>query len=119
MESITIFEKNKEILIELSSKNLHKISLETPMEFSEVETDRIIQMAWEDRTPFEAIEFQFGLKEKQVIEFMRTNSKLSSFKMWRKRMKSRQTKHLALKTLNAHRFKCSMQRDTGNKIAKR
>ena len=67
--------------------------------------DRIIQMAWEDRTPFEAIEFQFGLKEKDVIEFMRKNSLPSSFKMWRKRMKSRKTKHSFLREKSIDRFK--------------
>jgi uncharacterized protein (TIGR03643 family) len=81
--------------------------------------DRIIQMAWEDRTPFEAIEFQFGLKEKDVIEFMRKNSLPSSFKMWRKRMKSRKTKHSFLCEKSINRFKCSRQRNSGNKIAKR
>lgn len=87
--------------------------------FSEAEIDRIIEMAWEDRTPFEAIEFQFGLKEKQVIEFMRQHSKPSSFRMWRKRMASRKTKHIALRADEINRFKCSRQRGTGNKIAKR
>ncbi len=87
--------------------------------FTDADMDRIIQMAWEDRTPFEAIEFQFGLKEKDVIEFMRKNSLPSSFRMWRKRMKSRTTKHLALRNANIKRFKCSQQRGTGNKIAKR
>ncbi len=81
--------------------------------------DRIIQMAWEDRTPFEAIEFQFGLKEKDVIEFMRKNSLPSSFKMWGKRMKSRKTKHSFLREKSIDRFKCSRQRNSGNKIAKR
>jgi uncharacterized protein (TIGR03643 family) len=81
--------------------------------------DRIIQMAWEDRTPFEAIDFQFGLKEKDVIEFMRKNSLPSSFKMWRKRMKSRKTKHSFLREKSINRFKCSRQRNSGNKIAKR
>jgi len=85
----------------------------------EVDRDRIIQMAWEDRTPFEAIEFQFGLKEKDVIEFMRKNSLPSSFKMWRKRMKSRKTKHSFLREKSIDRFKCSRQRNSGNKIAKR
>ena len=85
----------------------------------EEDKDRIIQMAWEDRTPFEAIEFQFGLKEKDVIEFMRKNSILSSFKMWRKRMKSRKTKHSFLRKKSINRFKCSRQRNSGNKIAKR
>lgn len=81
--------------------------------------DRIIQMAWEDRTPFEAIAFQFGLNEKDVIEFMRKNSLPSSFKMWRKRMKSRKTKHSFLREKSINRFKCSRQKNSGNKIAKR
>jgi uncharacterized protein (TIGR03643 family) len=88
-------------------------------EIIEEDKDRIIQMAWEDRTPFEAIEFQFGLKEKDVIEFMRKNSLPSSFKMWRKRMKSRKTKHSFLREKSIDRFKCSRQRNSGNKIAKR
>lgn len=88
-------------------------------EFTDIQIDRIIEMAWEDRTPFEAIEFQFGLKEKDVVEFMRSNSKASSFRMWRKRMKSRSTKHEALQQDDVLRFKCSRQRSTGNKIAKR
>ncbi len=88
-------------------------------QFTPRETDRIIQMAWEDRTPFEAIEFQFGLKEKEVIEFMRKNSLPSSFKMWRKRMHGRKTKHNLLRSKYTMRFKCSRQRSTGNKIAKR
>lgn len=50
-------------------------------------------MAWEDRTPFEAIEFQFGIKENQVRKLMRTHMTESSFKMWRKRVKGRKTKH--------------------------
>ena len=81
--------------------------------------DRIIQMAWEDRTPFEAIEIQFGLAEKEVIEFMRRNSLPSSFRMWRKRMTSRKTKHAALRDAEVTRFKCSRQRATGNRISKR
>jgi len=89
------------------------------LDIIEEDKDRIIQMAWEDRTPFEAIEFQFGLKEKDVIEFMRKNSKPSSFKMWRKRMKSRKTKHSFLREKSINRFKCSRQRNSGNKIAKR
>lgn len=87
--------------------------------FTPREIDRIIQMAWEDRTPFEAMFFQFGLKEKEVIEFMRKHSLPSSFKMWRKRMRGRRTKHNTLRSKNTMRFKCSRQRSTGNKIAKR
>lgn len=90
-----------------------------PAPFTEADTDRIIQMAWEDRTPFEAIEIQFGLKEKAVIEFIRANSLPSSFRMWRKRMNARKTKHTALRDQSVNRFKCSRQRASGNKIAKR
>lgn len=88
-------------------------------QLSEQDIDRIIQMAWEDRTPFEAIEFQFGFKEKEVIDFMRKNSVPSSFRMWRKRMQSRKTKHSSLRDQDVVRFKCSRQRESGNKIAKR
>nr|MCU0336560.1 TIGR03643 family protein [Sediminibacterium sp.] len=66
--------------------------------------DRIIEMAWEDRTPFEAIEFQFGIRESEVIELMRLHMKNSSFKMWRKRMQSRSTKHAALRSKLVQRF---------------
>lgn len=81
--------------------------------------DRIIEMAWEDRTPFEAIEHQFGLLEKEVIELMRLHSKPSSFRMWRRRMNGRKTKHSQLRQPEVDRFKCSRQRNSGNKIAKR
>lgn len=89
-------------------------------EFSPDIIDRIIQMAWEDRTPFEAIEIQFGLKEKDVVAFMRSQMKRSSFEMWRKRMQGRATKHRALRETSVDRFKCSRQRAvSGNKISKR
>ncbi|OSZ82219.1 TIGR03643 family protein [Chitinophagaceae bacterium IBVUCB1] len=82
--------------------------------------DRIIEMAWEDRTPFEAIAFQFGLSESDVILLMRTHSKASSFRMWRKRMKGRQTKHQMLRTTSVTRFKCHRQKAiSNNKISKR
>lgn len=82
--------------------------------------DRIIEMAWEDRTPFEAIAFQFGLSEKEVIALMRREMKPSSFRMWRKRMQSRITKHAALRSSGVSRFKCSRQRNISrNKISKR
>lgn len=87
---------------------------------SAVERDRVIQMAWEDRTPFEAIEFQFGLKEKDVVELMRRYSLPSSFKMWRKRMKGRTTKHVQFRANDITRFKCSLQKSISmNKISKR
>ena len=62
-------------------------------ELNSIEVDRIIEMAWEDRTPFDALDYQFNLKEKEVIELMRSNLKRSSFKMWRKRVTGRKTKH--------------------------
>ncbi len=61
--------------------------------FSERETDRIIEMAWEDRTPFDAIKMQFGADEKTVITLMRRELKPSSFRMWRARVQNRSTKH--------------------------
>ena len=95
-------------------------SVDEANKFSDQDIDRIIQMAWEDRTPFEAIEFQFRLKEKQVIDFMRANSKLSSFQMWRKRMAGRQTKHVQKRVFSDPRFKCTLQRSISmNKISKR
>jgi len=78
--------------------------------FNGQDIDRIIQMAWEDRTPFEAIEFQFGLKEKDVIKLMRKYLLPSSFRMWRKRMMSRKTKHTALRDASVNRFKCKQQK---------
>lgn len=66
--------------------------------------DRIIEMAWEDRTPFEAIEQQFGLQEKQVIALMRREMKASSFKMWRERVTGRKTKHLKQRDFVSGRF---------------
>ena len=90
-------------------------------EFTEVELDRIIEMAWEDRTPFEAILFQFNLAEKDVIKLMRANLKESSFKRWRKRVNSGVSqKHLKKRNPEINRFKCSRQKAiSGNKISKR
>ena len=88
--------------------------------FSTTETDRIIEMAWEDRTTFEAIEIQFGLKQQDVIKLMRKEMKPSSFKMWRERTKGRTTKHEALRSDDVDRFKCSRQKTIShNKISKR
>ena len=73
-----------------------------------IDIDRVIEMCWEDRTPFEAIEYQFGLKEDQAIKIMRNNLKPKSFKVWRKRVSGRKTKHMALKESN--RFKSTHTR---------
>lgn len=66
-------------------------------ELSAADISRIVEMAWEDRTPFEAIEVQFGLNESAVVELMRSHMKRTSFKMWRERMKGRVTKHAGLR----------------------
>jgi uncharacterized protein (TIGR03643 family) len=86
-----------------------------------IEQDRVIEMAWEDRTPFEAIEFQFGLSESDVIRLMRTQLKPSSFKLWRKRVNSGVSrKHLHKRSPAIQRFKCSRQKSiSNNKISKR
>jgi uncharacterized protein (TIGR03643 family) len=82
--------------------------------------DRIIEMAWEDRTPFEAIEHQFGLLEQDVIELMRKNLKPTSWRLWRKRVQGRKTKHNAKRDESVARFKSSRQRSiSANKISKR
>jgi len=77
--------------------------------FSLEDISRIIEMAWEDRTPFEAIELHFGLKENDVREIMRREMKPSSFKMWRKRVSGRKTKHLLKRSKNVNRFKSKNQ----------
>ena len=93
----------------------------TNLEFTERQLDRIIEMAWEDRTPFEAIDFQFSLPEKEVIKIMRSHLKENSFKRWRKRVNSGiSQKHLKKRNPDIARFKCSRQRSiSGNKISKR
>jgi len=84
------------------------------------EIDRIIEMAWEDRTPFEAIFNQFNINEKELISIMRNNLKKSSFKLWRERVSGRKTKHSKLRDNSVDRFKCKLQRNiSNNKISKR
>ena len=74
------------------------------------EIDRLIEMCWEDRTPFEAIEYQFGLKEDDAIKIMRNSLKPKSFKMWRKRVSGRKTKHRFSSPSVAPRFKSYNQK---------
>lgn len=83
--------------------------------------DRIIEMAWEDRTPFEAIKVQFGFSEAEVISLMRRELKLSSFKLWRKRVNGGVSqKHAQKRNKEIDRFKCSRQTSISmNKISKR
>lgn len=90
-------------------------------EFDPAAIDRIIEMAWEDRTPFEAIRYQFGLSEAQVIALMRRELRRSSFLRWRKRVQQGiSQKHLHKRNPEISRFKCSRQRAiSGNRISKR
>ena len=91
--------------------------MQTKRELSKGDKDRIIQMAWEDRTTFEAIKQQFGLPEKEVIKLMRKEMKESSFKMWRKRVQGRKSKHQAYAVDPGKRFKSTRQKAiSGNKI---
>ena len=91
------------------------------MKFSDEDLDRIIEMAWEDRTPFDAIETQFGVSEGEVIRLMRQTLKPSSFRLWRKRVNSGVSqKHRATRNSEIERFRCSRQRQiSNNKISKR
>jgi uncharacterized protein (TIGR03643 family) len=90
------------------------------MSLSERDIDRIIEMAWEDRTPFEAIMYQFLIPEQEVIRLMRRKMKPSSFILWRKRVQGRATKHQKLRTFEKGRFKCTRQKQiTNNTISKR
>ena len=74
---------------------------------NESDISRIIEMAWEDRTAFEAIEFQFGLNQDGVIKLMRSQLKLSSFKLWRERTHGQKTKHLKLRSPEVTRHKAN------------
>lgn len=89
-------------------------------ELDERQVDRIISMAWEDRTTFEAIEFQFGLTEQQVITFMREQMHPRNWRKWRARVQGRKTKHEKLRSDDISRFKSDAQRQiTGNRISKK
>lgn len=90
-------------------------------EFSDREIDRIIEMAWEDRTTFDAIAAQFGVEENEVIQLMRKELKPSSFRLWRKRVNQKVSlKHEKKRSEDIQRFKCSRQRSISqNKISKR
>jgi uncharacterized protein (TIGR03643 family) len=89
-------------------------------EFKQYEIDRIIGMAWEDRTPFDAIEHQFGLSEEEVIKLMRKELKRNSWERWRKRVSGRDTKHRKLRSDKVKRFVSAAQNPiTGNRISKK
>ena len=96
------------------------MSISAKKEFTGIGIDRIKEMAWEDRTPFDAIKFQFGINEADVKVIMKRELKFSSYKLWRKRVENCKTKHLAKRVEGIDRFKCKLQRNiTNNKISKR
>ncbi|MCC5854191.1 MAG: TIGR03643 family protein [Idiomarina sp.] len=78
-------------------------------QFNEVDQSRIIEMAWEDRTPFEAIDNLYGLSESEVIKIMRSSLKPSSFKLWRARVTGRTSKHLKRRNPAISRAYCATQ----------
>ena len=95
-------------------------SVETKTTLTEVEIDRIIEMAWEDLTTFDAIKIQFGLSEADVKKLMKKELKFSSYKLWRERVENCKTKHAKTRNPEIDRFKCNLQRTiTHNKISKR
>ena len=77
--------------------------------FSDSELSRIIEMAWEDRTPFEAITALYGLDQNELIVLMRASLKPASFRLWRARVTGRKTKHLKLRSPEVNRAYCPTQ----------
>ena len=86
--------------------------MENNISLTESDVNRIIEMAWEDRTTFDSIKYQFGLKEQDVKELMRKNLKPSSYKLWRKRVYGRKTKHLSKRNFIIGRHKSYDQNKT-------
>jgi uncharacterized protein (TIGR03643 family) len=100
--------------------NLYCYYSEANKELNVGDIDRIIEMAWEDRTPFDAIKIQFGLNEQAVRNLMRKELKISSYRLWRKRVENCKTKHIKTRSEEINRFKCNLQRTiSNNKISKR
>ncbi|MBK8554524.1 MAG: TIGR03643 family protein [Lewinellaceae bacterium] len=96
------------------------ISLYQQFQLTDADVNRIIEMAWEDRTPFEAIQIQFGLVEAEVIALMRREMTRRNWQKWRARVQGRKTKHLQQREARVGRFRCSRQRDVSqNRISKR
>ena len=93
---------------------------EEKIELTEMDINRIIEMAWEDRTPFEAIKIQFGFNEQAVRNLMKKELKYASYKRWRIRVEACKTKHIQGRSIEINRFKCTRQRSiSNNKISKR
>lgn len=103
----------------MQEKQIYNFQMKENLTIKDI--DRIIEMAWEDRTPFEAITFQFGISESEVIGVMRKELKRSSFNLWRKRVNSGVSqKHLKKRNPEIERFKCTRQKTISlNKISKR
>ena len=89
------------------------------IKFNSQDTSRIIEIAWEDRTPFEAIKVNYGLNESQLIRFMRASVTASSFKLWRRRVTGRKTKHLRLRSSEIDRAYCPTQYKQSRSIKRR
>jgi uncharacterized protein (TIGR03643 family) len=100
--------------------NIEEVNEKKPVPLTEEAINRIIEMAWEDRTTFDAIKVQFGLGEADVKALMKKNLKFSSYTLWRKRVENCKTKHAAKRLRGINRFKCNLQRAiSNNKISKR
>lgn len=96
------------------------MKLREKYQLNDLSVDRIIEMAWEDRTPFDAIKAQFGVPEADVIALMRQEMHPRNWRKWRARVQGRATKHLAIREEDVSRFKCSRQRDVSfNRVSKR
>jgi uncharacterized protein (TIGR03643 family) len=96
--------------IQMATSSVRSTASDRVAALSREDLDRIIQMAWEDRTAFDTITAQFGVSEAQVIQLMRKSMKRSSFELWRQRVTGRKTKHLALRQDGVIRFKSSDQK---------
>lgn len=103
-----------------SNRRLENIEEEGNGFLKGTDINRIIEMAWEDRTPFDAISFQFGLQEDEVKALMKKTLKFSSYKRWRQRVENCSTKHLKTRSDQIERFRSKAQRGiTGNRISKK
>ncbi len=100
--------------------DVEDVNVNSAMNLSDIDINRIIEMAWEDRTPFDAIKNQFGISENKVKALMKKSLKFSSYILWRNRVQNCNTKHAKKRIDSINRFKCSLQRSiTSNKISKR
>jgi uncharacterized protein (TIGR03643 family) len=115
---ISLGEKNGKKFGKRLNIVVKSVKMKSNLEVADI--DRIIEMAWEDRTPFDAIFYQFGLAEADVKALMKKELKFSSYKLWRERVENCATKHAKKRVEGMDRFKCNLQRTiTNNKISKR